>query len=136
MFTTPPNTDWLLCDGSDIDILEYPQLHSICKGTLPDMQGQFVRGTATASDITFGWHNDTTSLPNNNFVSNTTGNHNHEVSNTEYKFGGGGTSMIDPLAGTNTGTNTTGAHTHTITSGGDVETSPNNVRLAPMIKGR
>ena len=134
--TTPPNLDWLLCDGSDIDILEYPQLHSICRGVLPSMNGQFVRGTATPSDITFAGLNDTTSLPNNNFVSNTTGNHNHQISSTTNTYGGGGASMVDPLAGNSVATNSTGAHTHTIGGGGDSETRPNNVRLAPMIKGR
>ena len=134
--TTPPNLDWLLCDGSDIDILEYPQLHSICRGVLPSMNGQFVRGTATPSDITLAGLNDTTALPKSTFVSNITGNHNHEISNQENKYGGGSASMVDPLVGNSVATSSTGSHTHTVTGGGDSETRPNNVRLAPMIKGR
>jgi hypothetical protein len=135
---------YLLCDGSTIpsDAM-YNQLRSMIGSRVPDLRNQFVRGANSQSEINgFTKHGWTTGRPRNQmFRTSQDGYHYHYFSEMVWagSQGGGPNDNIeyrrnhssvsgDPL------TTSGGAHYHNITGGGDSETSPDNVRLAMIIK--
>lgn len=140
---TPPR-GYLLCDGAAITAAQWPLLHTLVGGHLPDLRDQFVRGAANQGQINgFTKHQDTTRRPRGTAFGGTTqnrGSHTHRIktvtdeSSAGWVDGGGG-GWSTTVAG-NDAILPDGAHTHpfSVTSGGDAETAPKHVRLAYMIK--
>ena len=146
---------WLVCDGSAVPAgKDYEELRTILSGgTLPDLRGQFLRGSSTATDTLLskiGW---TTARPHTGFtgLTNQNGDHHHRSgvpawddpkayingrdtipAGKSVSGFGVGSATAEPR------TNTAGAHSHTVTidGGGDTETAPDHVRIVWGIKAR
>ena len=56
---TTPNSDWLLCDGSSFDPLEYPELYTLLGNTayVPDLREAILAGVGTNTTYTIAAHN-------------------------------------------------------------------------------
>ena len=152
--TTPPDNSWLLCDGGTFSPTTYPDLYIALgnRDRLPDLNEQFIRGTAVGGKIAgFTKHNDTTRLPrSSSFRTDQQGNHHHDIA-----VGNRG-DWVDAAVGNpgaiesveknwvagphqrrmpgDTVFWNAGDHSHAITSGGDAETAPKHVYLAYFIK--
>ncbi len=165
---------WLLCDGSEVSRTEYDNLFNTISNNygsgdnsttfnLPDFRGRFLRGTDNGSgndpnagsriasnsggnsqDAVGSYQSTATSLPNNGFITDYTGNHSHDYYDI-YLSSNGGTAYSN-LAGSTSGvdydnrgyqisrsTADSGNHSHTIT-GGDIESRPVNVYVNYIIK--
>ncbi|MFC2176501.1 phage tail protein [Bacteroidota bacterium] len=161
---------WLSCDGAAVSRTTYSDLFAVI-GTaygvgngsttfnLPDMRGRFARGVdagsgndpnaGTRTAINGGnsgnavgsYQTDATALPNNGFLTNYTGSHNHGYSRVSRQtgfttldgvnFNAGGNAHYLNLVARNT--SSAGDHSHTISTGGDSETRPNNVYVNYII---
>lgn len=118
---------------------QYPEYVSGNNIVFPsNVAGMFLRNVGGNAGTQGASQNDATARPNNNFTTNTTGNHSHSLSgsytqsvrttgfntvtgkdnssNGEYDVGSAGVPTI----------NNNGNHAHTITNGGDNETRPAN----------
>ena len=149
---------WLLCDGSAIPAgKDYDELRTILgTTTVPNLLGQFLRGSSTATDALLAKISWTTARPHQGFtgLTNENGAHVHDVGirgtvdvNTgiDTSFGTthvGSNKPFSNYAGDldtfHPKTNSTGAHSHTVTinGGGDTETAPDHVRICWGIKAR
>jgi microcystin-dependent protein len=164
IYGTNVQQGWLLCNGSTFNTSQYPQLFTyLGSSTLPDLRGVFLRGLDNGRGIDVGrvlrsYQTDSTKLPNNNFTTNTTGNHTHTTDTqgdhahsysintyTQDNYGTNWalTGPYNPTSAINRTTSTAGAHSHTTTTagshshtinGGDIETRPNNIALYYIIK--
>ncbi|MCP4541741.1 MAG: tail fiber protein [Chloroflexi bacterium] len=109
-----PPEGWLVCDGSDIDRVQYPALFAAITTThgngngattfnIPDYRGYFLRGVdagtgrdpdalsrtaiitgANIGDVVGSVQENATSRPNTPFTTTTTGNHNHLAPTANY----------------------------------------------------
>jgi len=81
--------NYKICDGSKLLISEYTDLFKIIGKiynkldidstlyfNLPDLRGQFIRGLNTGRNLG-SYENDSTKLPNNNFITSIQGGHQH-----------------------------------------------------------
>ena len=142
---------WLKCNGATISRTTYAELFNAIGTTfgagdgstfgLPDLRGEFIRGwddgRGVDSGRTFGVsQGDSTKLPNNAFITDNPGDHNHTYtqSNSFPQASPGGGIFIYRVRDDPHTTGDAGAHTHTITGGGDAETRPKNVALLACIK--
>ena len=145
--TTTIPTNWLECNGQNVDQSKYSQLYAMMT-TVPDLRGVFVRGY----DNNKGYDSGRTinSYQADNFASHTHtmtsgGNHNHFngiICGSGYgTWGYGGPwpgtiqfSGASNLTNTQGFTSGAGDHTHTINATGGTETRPKNVALIYIIK--
>lgn len=132
---------WLMCDGSTFLQNDYPELFALLNSAvLPDLRNRFLRGKSIARQLG-SVESDSTKLPNNPFVTNITGNHNHtfQVQNgfDDHNYGFENPQRSD--LGQNPAhpsTSSAGNHSHTIVSGGDTETRPINIAVNYIIKAK
>jgi len=125
-------TGWLLCNGSTFNQSVYPTLYTtLGSATLPDLRNYFLRGKSDSRALG-SVESDSTKMPNSPFVTQSNGDHTHNISTNE---GIGGSTSVSGSSGTGTmlSTESSGAHTHTI-SGGDTETRPINFAVNYIIK--
>ena len=149
--TTPPSTNWFICNGQDISRTTYATLFSLIGTThgagdgvttfgLPDLRGEFIRGLDNGRGVdssrTLGSdQNDTTRRPRNtSFTTNTTGDHTHVREEFASVASGGSGRLVPSGAGSNRSTQSAGDHSHSITGGGDAETRPRNIAMNYIIK--
>jgi hypothetical protein len=138
--TTVPG-GWLKCDGSPIPAgSDYDELRAMFpSGNVPDLQGEFLRGTQTGHNPLehVDW---STARPHTAFTTDITGVHDHG-----YNSGHGSTSGIkggdhNPgEIGWNDIANRTdrqGGHRHNIDGGGDAETAPDHTYVVWCIKAK
>ena len=135
---------WQLCDGSpaqtDALSLVLGGGTGTSRAAVPDLRNMFVRGANTMANVDPATqHQDTTRRPRNPFVTDNSGNHDHDYWDG-INSGGQGIRHADHGAGefyiapSQAPTWPGGAHTHRITGGGDPETAPKHVILAKIIK--
>jgi len=155
---------WLYCNGADLKKSDYADLYFAIGNNygggrtdfnLPDLRGEFVRGTNLASkhdpnaatrtasnpggqsgDNPGSAQVDMTALPVKAFTADTAGAHKHTVphapvDNNAYAIAGSHYGIWRDDATT---TSTNGAHTHTVAIGGDAETRPINKYVYFIIK--
>ena len=101
---------------------------------LPDLRGQFVRGLDNVRTLG-SIQNWSTGMPKNKFITNTTGNHNHNINKSWNTTGNSPIYGVtyQSEAGSDYTTTTAGNHSHII-SGGDSETRPDNIALNYIMK--
>ena len=146
---------WGIGDGSTgSNCIEDRANGQYCSFNLPDMRGQSLRGvddgagvdTDAASRLAYNggntgnmvgtYQSDATALPDNPFVTNTTGAHSHNyATDDDIDLSAGSTSVTGD--GSDSGaagvTDLAGDHFHTITLGGDSETRMKNVAVYYLI---
>jgi microcystin-dependent protein len=140
-------SDYMLCDGTKLLIAEYSELFKTIGQTfnksdtdstlyfnLPDLRGQFVRGLDNVRTLG-SIQNWSTGMPKNKFITNTTGNHNHNINKSWNTTGNSPIYGVtyQSEAGSDYTTTTAGNHSHII-SGGDSETRPDNIALNYIMK--
>jgi hypothetical protein len=144
--TTVPG-GWLECDGSAIPAgSDYDELRAMFpSGNLPDLQGEFLRGTKTGHNPLehVDW---STARPRTAFTTDITGVHDHQAAAQQKIVGWTSGSPFrvfsndtnDP-EGSNSGvarTDRQGGHQHTIDGGGDAETAPDHTYVVWCIKAK
>ena len=80
----------MICDGRAVSRTVYPELYAVVGANVPDLRGQFIRGSNANNDSQGKTrHQDTTRMPRNRFTTNTQGSHKH-AGTYGYKADGGG----------------------------------------------
>ena len=127
---------WLLCDGSEVAVADYPLLHAVIGNTygtpsdsdhflLPDLGGRFPIGANTpypigdtggSADAIVPYHRHSVSAVSSAI---TGGSHNHEIKyNTVTRTSGGASTRVGPYSYTNTSYdgvyNKPSEHTHNL----------------------
>ncbi len=170
---------WMVCNGKILDKNRYSDLYKAIglswggigdNFSLPDLRGQFLRGvddgTNTDSNaaqrtdktgrvvgsIIGSYQSDTTKLPTTPFVTDDSGDHNHNNGNfnilltTDNRATTAGCCLDDDSGGYQPdlahypngvgNIKPAGSHTHKIVSGGDDETRPKNAAVYWLIRVR
>ena len=140
-YSAPPG--YMICDGRAVSQTIYPELYAVVGANVPDLRGQFIRGSNANNDSQGKTrHQDTTRMPRNRFTTNSQGSHKH-AGTYGYKADGGGREAFVGASASGFNYNweghvenllhADGSHSHTI-NGGDSETSPAHVKLCFVIK--
>ena len=148
-YSAPPG--YLICDGRAVSQTTYPELYSVVGSNVPDLRGQFVRGSNQNGDSQGKTkHQDTTRMPRSRFTTAGAGGHVHDIAVgntggyqnavTNYNAINGIVSVNNTWVGAYEVRMPGGRvfwsapdHTHTV-NGGDSETAPANVKLCFVIK--
>jgi hypothetical protein len=148
--------NWKLCDGMVVDADTYPKLWDVIQTTwggndrtnfkLPDLRGLFLRGVdtdgirdkerKTENKGLGSIQKDSTKRPNNDFITDDPGNHQHDSPTND---GNPGSSEVPNQSNgvdyaSSAKTNGAGSHKHKIVEGGDFETRPINAAVYWIIK--